>query len=67
MREVDNIDVKDLESEYDSLQKQKQVVDTQIPQLLEELEKLSRQANLKETLEMLRKKREEVEIKVNDM
>lgn len=63
----EHTDIKSLESEYISLQKQKKVVDARVSQLQEELDKLSRQAAQRGALETLRKKREEAEIKVSGM
>ena len=63
----EHTDIASLESEYNSLQKQKKTVDAQVSRLQEELDKLSRQATQRGALEALRKKKEEAEIKVNGM
>jgi len=60
-------DIGSLESEYDSLQKQKKMVDGRVSKLQEELDKLSKQAAQRGALEALRKKKEEAEIRVNSM
>jgi len=60
-------DIESLESEYDSLQKQKKMVDGHVSKLQEELDKLSKQATQRGALEALRKKKEEAEIRVNSM
>ena len=63
----ENTDIASLESEYNSLQRQKKTVDAQVSRLQEELDKLSRQAAQRGALEALRKKKEEAEVKVNGM
>ena len=63
----EHTDIVSLESEYNSLQKQKKTIDAQVARLQDELDKLSRQAAQRGALETLRKKKEEAEIKVNSM
>ena len=68
MREFqENTDVRSLETEYESLQKQKKTIDGQVSRLQGELDKLSKQATQRGALESLRKRKEEVETKINSM
>ena len=63
----ENTDIRSLETEYESLQRQKRTIDGQVSRLQEELDKLSKQATQRGALETLRKKKEEVEIKISSM
>lgn len=63
----ENTDIRSLETEYESLQKQKRTIDSQVSRLQEELDKLSKQAAQRGALEALRKRKEEVEIKISTM
>ena len=63
----ENTDIRLLETEYESLQRQKKTIDDKVSRLQEELDKLSKQATQRGALETLRKKKEEIEIKINGM
>ena len=63
----ENTDIRSLETEYESLQRQKKTIDGQVSRLQEELDKLSKQANQRGALEASRKRKEEVEIKISGM
>jgi len=63
----ENTDIRSLETGYESLQRQKKTIDDKVSRLQEELDKLSKQAAQRGALETLRKKKEEIEIKVNGM
>ena len=63
----ENTDIRLLETEYESLQRQKRTIDGQVSRLQEELDKLSKQATQRGALETLRKKKEEAEMKISNM
>ncbi|XP_065919154.1 DNA repair protein RAD50.L-like [Dysidea avara] len=63
----DHTDIGSLEAEYESLRKQKELIDTTVSALQEELDKLSKHATQRGALDILREKKEEAETRVNEL
>jgi len=63
----DHTDIGSLEEEYESIQKQKELIDTTVLTLEEELSNLSKHATQRGALDMLREKKEEAEARVNEL
>jgi len=63
----DYTDISSLEAEYESLQTQKELIDTTVSTLEEELDKLSSHATQRGALDILRERKEEAEARVNEL